>query len=49
MNNTDLNIAREKFLYCCKTYIKRPGLDSLLEYLEQKTDFFMPQVQCRIT
>lgn len=40
MNNTDLNIAREKFLYCCKTYIKRPGLDSLLEYLEQKTDFF---------
>ena len=40
MNATDLKIAREKFLYCCHTYIKRPGLDKLLDYLERQTDFF---------
>lgn len=36
----DTNANKEKFIAYCHQYIKRDGIDRLLDYLENKTDFF---------
>lgn len=40
MNDISPMASKEKFLGYCRQYISRKGIDLLLDYLENKTDFF---------
>lgn len=40
MTPIEINVNKAAFLTCCRDNIKREGLDRLLDYLENKTDFF---------
>ena len=40
MTPIEISANKQDFLSCCHQYIQREGLDNLLNYLEQKTDFF---------
>lgn len=40
MNEQEILQNKEKYLGYCRQYIHREGLESLLNYIEQKTDFF---------
>lgn len=40
MNAEDIKNNKQEFLNRCKKYIKREGIEELLEYIEDKTDFF---------
>ena len=40
MNKQQVQQNRETFYALCNQYIKRAGLDALLAYLDEKTDFF---------
>lgn len=40
MHDTSIAINRDFFKLLCRTYIKRDGLERLLAYLEQHTDFY---------
>lgn len=40
MTPPEIQANKEEFLNTCHTHIQREGIDKLLDYLEQKTDFF---------
>ena len=40
MTEQEINENRQAFIDLCHTHIQRPGLDELLDYLGEKTDFF---------
>lgn len=40
MTELEIQSNKEKFIGYCKTYIKREGIDRLIDYIENKTDFF---------
>lgn len=40
MTEIEINANKEKFIAYCRQYISRKGIDELLDYIAEKTDFF---------